>query len=165
MQPDRAAAERDLAARRGDLCSARNPVGAGLRGEYYAKAGAAGDPLLVRTDARVDVEADAASPVGAARSVRWTGWIKPPLTGAYRFHLDVPGARITVARSVAMADGHAVPVPLDRGRYVPIVVVVPDLAAVGAARAALEWTAPHGARYAIPTVLLHLPGETVKQPS
>ncbi len=163
---DLASAEREAAARRGELCSTRNPVGVGLRGDYYPLADLQGRRLLSRTDPVVDFDASLAWPTDRRahrpRSARWSGWVKPPLDGAYRFHLALPGARIEVARQLALADGRTEAVSLERGRFAPITVVAPHLPVGGPFRIALEWTAPHGARYVVPTALLHLPSDSAR---
>lgn len=164
---DRAAAERAAAARQGELCSSRNPVGVGLRGEYYGRDGLLGPVILSRIDAAVDFDASLAWPAelaARARSVRWSGWVKPPLSGRYRFHLDVPGATVEVARQRAFGDADGPGVMLDRGRFVPIVATIPHLPERRDLHVSLEWTAPHGARYVVPRALLHLPSETVQTP-
>src|SRR4051794_5957829 len=95
---DLAAVEARQAAARADMCSADNAAGVGLRGEYFAAERLAGAPLLVRLDKSIDFDASLDWP-GAdrpqrPRSVRWSGWVKPPLSGRYRFHAGTPDARI-----------------------------------------------------------------------
>ena len=166
-QADLMAAELLRADARADLCTAVNAIGAGLRGEYFADPLLRGAAALVRVDAGVDFDAASLrSPSGQAEpkvaSVRWSGWIKPPLSGMYRFHADTPNMRVLVARNVVAGDGASGDgrVDLSAGRFYPIEVVVTQLGD-GAAPIRLEWTAPHGARYLVPRALLHLPTETV----
>ena len=148
----------------GELCSARNAVGVGLRGQYFAQPGWQGTPVLSRTDASIDFDAslDWPSDVPAPRSVRWQGWVKAPISGLYRFHLDHANAHIVVARQEAVsADGRTpAALELQAGRFYPITIEIERLDAHGRGSLALEWTAPHGARYVVPRALLFLPSET-----
>ncbi len=87
-----AAAELKRAAERADLCSASNATGSGLRGEYFAKDPVASAPLLVRVDPTIDFDPTLDWPANLAgrrpSAVRWTGWVKPPYAGSYRFHVE-----------------------------------------------------------------------------
>jgi len=161
---DLAAVEARLAAQRAELCSGKNAAGVGLRGEYFASEGCAGAPLLVRLDTAIDFDATLDWPGerrdARPRSVRWSGWVKPPIAGRYRFHAGVSAARIVVARqSLAGPDAPAqADIELAAGRFYPIAMEVDRVAAVDS-RIRLEWTAPHGARFAVPRALLYLPTE------
>lgn len=169
-QADLMAAELLRADARADLCTAVNAVGVGLRGEYFAKTSMVGPAILVRVDTVVDFDAlSLRSPSGRGEtmveSVRWSGWIKPPLSGMYRFHADTPNMRVLVARNVVAGEGAAADgkVDLAAGRFYPIEVTVTKLGDAGTP-IRLEWTAPHGARYLVPRALLHLPTDTVATP-
>jgi hypothetical protein len=156
-----AAVEARQAAERAGLCSAANAAGVGLRGEYFAAERCAGAPLLVRLDGAIDFDGSFDLPAGSqarARSVRWSGWVKPPLSGRYRFHAGSPDARIVVARQPLAGPDAAPDVELSAGRFYPILVEV-DRIAAAEARIRLEWTAPHGARFLVPRALLYLPTE------
>ncbi|MFP4978180.1 glycosyl hydrolase [Paenibacillus sp. CN-4] len=63
--------------------------GTGLRGEYFNNTELRGKPALVREDANVDFNwrGDAPAPVIAVDefSVRWTGKLKPAVSGEYSF--------------------------------------------------------------------------------
>jgi hypothetical protein len=163
---DRMADELLRAAERADLCSAKNAVGTGLRGEYFAKEGLQGPVQLVRVDEVIDFDrsiSTAASPSAPSiSSVRWSGWLKASISGAYSFHADAPNMQIIVARQI-VAGAEARPgekIDLAAGRFYPIEIRVTQLAASDR-RIQLEWTAPHGARYVVPRALLHPPTETV----
>lgn len=150
------------------LCTAANAVGVGLEGVYFEGERFGGRELFRRLDATIDFAspADLAPPagVGAARSVRWKGWIKAPMPGAYRFHAASPGLSIRVANQVAAADGEpAAALQMAAGRFYPIQV---ELAAASAPTGPvrLEWTAPHGARYLVPKALLFAPTDSVAGP-
>ncbi|WP_084360384.1 PA14 domain-containing protein [Hydrogenophaga palleronii] len=166
---DRMAAELLQAAQRADMCTSANPAGVGLRGEYFDKAFLKGSPRLVRTDGVVDFDQAVKWPSGTTQkpvsSVRWSGWVRAPISGGYRFHADAPGMRVLIARKlVAGGDAPAdEKVELAAGRFYPIEVTV-DRLANSVARIRLEWTAPHGARYVVPKALLNLPTETATAP-
>lgn len=165
---DLMAAELLQAAKRADMCTGANAVGVGLRGEYFAEPDLQGPLVLVRVDDVVDFDASirqpAAAEAGARKvsSVRWTGWIKSPISGHYRFHADAPGMRVLVARNlVAGVDASpAARVEMAAGRFYPVEVVASQITD-SPARIRLEWTAPHGARYVVPRALLQLPTDTV----
>ena len=149
------------AAQKAALCSAANVAGVGLRGEYFAAERCAGTPLLVRLDAAVDFDASHDWPGAQAerpRSVRWSGWVKPALGGRYRFHGGVNEARIVVARQVlAGRDASAqADIELAAGRFYPIGIEIARLS-TDTGRIRLEWTAPHGGRFAVPRALLYEP--------
>ncbi|HEU4459264.1 MAG TPA: PA14 domain-containing protein [Methylibium sp.] len=153
---------------RAELCSAANVVGVGLQAQYFAEPGWRGEPLLTRTDAAVDFAGSADLPESLRatppRSIRWSGWIKAPTNGVYRFHVQPAQARVLVSRADVHADApDAKGLEMVAGRFYPITVEVDGL---DAARlpVRLEWTAPHGARYVIPRALLNLPTETVAPP-
>ena len=162
--------ELEQAAKRGELCSPSNAIGVGLRGEYFGAENCLGTALLTRIDQVVDFDRSLDWPTDKRaqppRSVRWSGWIKPPLGGKYRFHCDVPGARMLVSRTPQLG-GNApadTAIELAAGRYFPVVLEIPRLADV-TGRIRLEWTAPFGSRYVIPRQLLHLPTDTVAAPA
>jgi hypothetical protein len=163
---DRMADELLSAAGRADMCTAVNAVGVGLKGEYFAEADLAGSTRLVRIDDVIDFDASVGNASGnerePVRSVRWSGWLKAPISGSYRFHADAPGMRVSVARTVVAETGVASGEKIDlaAGRFYPVEVEVRELVA-SAPRIRLEWTAPHGARYVVPKALLHLPTDSV----
>lgn len=162
---DLASSELQRAAGRAELCSAANAVGVGLQGEYFARESWHGAVLLKRIDATVNLDASLEWPQGQAErpmSVRWKGWIRPTLSGSYRFHVDVPGTRMLVSQQEvvgprALGDAR---IELAAGRYYPISIEIASLASPPA-RIRLEWTAPHGARYVVPRALLYLPTDSI----
>jgi hypothetical protein len=166
------ASDLERAAERGNVCSAREAKAAGLRAEYHAEPGLRGPPLLVRMEGPVD---DTWPVPGrdvprAVASARWSGWLRPPVSGRYAFHTDVPGATVRVANQAmaTSADGPGLAsIELSAGRFHPIVVEVAKLppgidpqAPAGGLN--LAWTAPHGARYPIPRAVLFPPTDTVQ---
>lgn len=163
---DRMADELLKAAERADMCSAKNAVGTGLRGEYFSAAGLQGPAKLVRIDEVIDfdqsIRTAASQDAASISSVRWNGWLKAPISGQYRFHADAPNMQILVARQV-VAGLEANPdekIQLAAGRFYPVEIRVNRLTDAEV-RIQLEWTAPHGARYVVPRALLHPPTETV----
>ena len=157
------------AAERADLCTAANALGVGLRGEYFTDTHARGTPKLVRIDEMVDYDRSIRGLSGLSdqpiSSVRWSGWIKAPLTGAYRFHADAPNMRINVANKIVAGIDSASEQKFDMaaGRFYPIEITVTKIADSDI-RIRLEWTAPHGARYVLPKALLYLPTEKIQAP-
>lgn len=161
------ASELERASERADVCSVRNVKAAGLTADYFGAKGFAGVPLLTRQEGPIDgdwpvVGADVKSPV---RSARWRGWIRPPFTGNFSFHADLPGARITVAgKRLTSADDR---VSLHAGRFHPIQVDMDELPAPAQGTGALaplklSWTTPFGARYLLPKAVLFPPSDTVQ---
>jgi hypothetical protein len=157
-------AELAAAKRQSEVCSDRNAAGVGLRGEYFPAPGFKGKPLVTRVDAAVNFSKDLEWPSSLKnakpQSVRWSGWVRPAMTGLYSFHVSAPGARITISRQ-AIQSGTAVAsqqIALAAGRYYPVVIEVPALDAPGFDGAIqFEWTAPHGMRFLVPRALLYLP--------
>lgn len=171
--PDLEGSELRQAARRAELCSAANAAGVGLRGEYFTAERCAGAPLLVRLDGTIDFDTSLDWPAEyhdrPPRSVRWSGWVKPTLSGHYRFHAGAGDARIVVARQ-PLAGPDAPPggasLELAAGRFYPIRIDLEHIAHDTAEqRIRLEWTAPHGARFLVPRALLYLPAEGLAPPA
>jgi beta-glucosidase len=73
---------------------AENTSSSGLKAEYFSNADFAGNPALVRTDAQIQFDWNAAAPASRipmyAFSVRWTGTLTPPGPGDYTFGIDEP---------------------------------------------------------------------------
>jgi hypothetical protein len=152
---------------RAQMCTAANAVGVGLRGEYFRLPALAGEVLLRRVEPTIDFDAALEWPAELAaqrpQSVRWSGWIKPPLSGLYRLHVTAPGAKLFVANreflGTAAADAR---IDLAAGRFYPLRIEWDIPAQPPVDRVRLEWTAPHGARYVVPRPLLFQPTETVR---
>jgi hypothetical protein len=159
------AAELQLAAQRANMCSAANATGVGLRGEYFAGEGMRGAVLLSRVDAVLAFDPLTASPGAASspapRSVRWTGWIKPPISGNYRFHVHPSVGRIVVANQPLAGDSASADavIELAAGRYYPIQIELDQLIGL-TNRIQVEWTLPYGARLPIARAHLFLPTAT-----
>jgi beta-glucosidase len=73
--------------------AAESPVN-GLIGEYFSNTDFSGKPALTRTDAQIDFDWNAASPVDGvdakAFSVRWGGTVAAPRPGDYTFDIQTP---------------------------------------------------------------------------
>jgi hypothetical protein len=151
---DLAQHELEQAARGASLCSSANATGTGLRGEYYAEEGCHGAPMAVRDDVIIDFDASLgwAGPMPRPRSARWSGWIKPMLSGTYRFRAGA--TQIIVARQTA--SGPSPGIQLAAGRFYPISIRM-DRIEPNAARIRLEWIPPHGTRLLVPQALLYPP--------
>lgn len=154
--------ERGEAARLASLCSAGNPTGVGLRGEYFSQHGATGTPGAVRTDPTIDFDSPeqfATLPGGArVESVRWTGWIKAHVSGNFKFDGGSPGVVVRVSDRVlsGAAPGALQAIELKAGRYFPIRIDL-DRSQSADAPVRLRWTAPYGAKYLVPRQMLFLP--------
>ena len=164
-----AVAELRRAAERAQTCSASTGPGVGLLGEYYAGEFWQGTAIEARTEGPVDF--DTSLDFGKdsvrehARSARWTGWIKAPISGSYRFHADAPHVEVLVAKKLLAGDKAAADaqIEMSAGRYYPVVVTA-ERFTTAVPRLRLEWTAPHGARFLVPRVLLFPPSATVENP-
>ncbi len=136
---------------RGELCTPFNPRGTGLWGEYYSEENFKGKLLISRMDAGIDFDSTNKWPY---KSVKWKGWLKPPMSGKYHFHLDTFGARITLSQKLLIDE-----IELSAGNYYPLTVEIPSLKSRSAIR--LEWTTPYGVRYPIPKALLFPPSDSI----
>lgn len=158
--------ELQRAADRANMCSAREAKAAGLTAEYFSKKDFSGPALLVRQEGPLDHAWPSAGQEVSApvRSARWRGWVRPPFSGSFSFHTDVPGAQITVSgQPLAHAESK---VELHAGRYHPIQIELRDVATLGAGQGSnvplkLSWTTPFGARYLLPRAVLYPPSDTV----
>jgi beta-glucosidase len=137
----------------------------GLRGEYFQGLGFEGAPTLTRVDATVDFRWERGSPtsdmvargeLAAARalpndefSVRWTGQLVPPATGAYElsvtgddgFRLDVGGKRVIDEwTSAPRARARTATVDLEAGK--PYDVKLEYFEAVRDSEIRLAWRPP-----------------------
>jgi beta-glucosidase len=67
----------------------------GLKGEYFADGGLKGSPAAARNDASIDYDFARQAARGGAwarpRSIRWTGTIRAPASGAYKIGVECPG--------------------------------------------------------------------------
>lgn len=166
--PDRLAALQALPQDRGEparlasLCSAGNPTGVGLRGEYFSRQGAVGAADIVRTDTTVDFDSPGQFPVlpggMAVQSARWTGWIKAHVSGKFKFDGGGPGVVVRVSEQVISrtTPGAIEAIELKAGRYSPIRIDF-NRSRDADTPIRLRWTAPYGAEYLVPRQMLFLP--------
>ena len=65
----------------------------GLKGEYFRGSGLSGKPVMMRTDAKVDMDTDHAPPAkdldASGYAVRWSGQLLPPGPGDYTLSVRV----------------------------------------------------------------------------
>ena len=81
----------------------------GLRGEYFANADFKGEPVLTRTDERIDFRWGAGSFMEGAPvdhfAVRWTGYFVPKNEDDYRFYTSADdGVRLFIDNELAIDD-------------------------------------------------------------
>ncbi len=162
---DLAATELRRADERAQLCSSANARGTGLQGEYFATTGLSGKPAGIRLDGPLDLDLQLDAPLapGKAKSARWTGWLKAPVTGSYALHLEHPRAAVWIGRQSMVVKGSSGDsrIELAAGRFYPVRIEIPELSAP-TGRIRLEWTGPSGSRYVIPGVLLFEPTATAQ---
>jgi beta-glucosidase len=98
----------------------------GLTGAYFANRTMSGAPAATRTDAGVDFDWWDVAPVPAIAadtfSIRWTGWLLPPVTGRYALGVSALGpVRLFLDDSVLVQSGW----PGTRSREVDLVAGAP----------------------------------------
>jgi len=134
----------------------------GLAGEVFARPDLSGDPVARRSDSRVDLKWNAFEPLAGIpmqdASIRWTGWLVPPVTGGYVLTVRVNGGarlyvdgapvidawrgseRATLSADVALTAGRAARVRLEYSQN------------LADAEVAFGWRIP-GASYELDTAL------------
>ena len=145
----------------------QSDYGTGLRGDYFENTTElAGDPIFTRVDSVIDFGWNNPPAPGMGDdqnfSVRWTGYVKPPTTGLYRFHtLSDDGVRLWV-NGVLLIDnwtGHPAtldtsgPIKLIWGKKYPI--KLDYFQGVGGSRAQLLWTVPQRSQQVIQEYFLY----------
>ncbi len=137
--------------------------GDGLKGEYFANKTLTGTPVLTRTDATVDFNWGSGSPAAAVPSdnfsVRWTGFITAPVSGAYTLYVNsndgnrlwVGGTALTNRWNDGVSEQSAT-ITLVAGQRYAITLEVYE--GVKTALAQLSWAYPGQAKQVIPKVSL-----------
>jgi beta-glucosidase len=132
-------------------------TGPGLTGTYYGNTDFSGTPVATQTDPVPAVNGAPSIPgLPAAWSVRWTGTLTAPTSGAYRFSVSGNGAfRVFVggkliassayADFATLAQGTA---DLTAGRPAPITIEYAAIQAIGPATLSIGWQAPDPAMVA-----------------
>ena len=132
-------------------------TGSGLTGTYYGNTDFSGTPVATRTDPVPAVNGAPSIPgLPAAWSVRWTGTLTAPTSGAYRFSVSGNGAfrvfvggRLIASSAYAdfatLAQGTA---DLTAGQPIPITVEYAAIQAIGPATLSIGWQAPDPAMVA-----------------
>jgi beta-glucosidase len=126
----------------------------GLMGEYFGNADLAGQPVLTRTDGRIDFDRRSEWPGAPVSpngfSVRWTGELTAPKTGQYSLIVaGNDGARLYLDGALVIDDWHA---GSDRTRRYDVKLVsgaarqlrLEYYSASGRAACALKWLPPSG---------------------
>jgi PA14 domain len=155
---NRAEIEVARANERQQLCSAVNKSGVGLRGQYFLAKRCEGQPLVTRIDGPIELMDRSDWPADRIRSVRWQGWVRPPLPGKYLFHVEGKGVEVMVARQRAVDPLTALQQPIEfvAGRYYPIEIRI-DALASASVPLRLSWTAPHGLKFLVPRASMYPP--------
>jgi len=124
----------------------------GLLGQYFANRTLGGKPLATRVDSQLNfswgnIEPD---PYASAKrfSVRWTGTLKPPVTGAYTLFLSADGGlRVRIGEQTLLEAWNrrnlrrvSCKLEMQAGRDYPIVIEYTHDG--GSARMSLEWQTP-----------------------
>src|SRR5215472_766146 len=127
------------------------PTGPGLTGTYYGNTDFSGTPVATQVDATPSVSGPPAIPgLPPAWSVRWTGTLTAPTSGAYRFSVSGNGAfRVFVGGKLIASSAYADFATLAQGRAdltagqpVPITVEYAAIQAIGPATLSIGWQAP-----------------------
>lgn len=143
--------------------------GTGLMGTYFSRPGFKGKSVY-RIDEVVDFHWGMERPMFDVNrdyfSIRWTGEVEAPVTGAYTFHIDAnDGGVLTVGEGLKIGQfdeqvGYVTngKMKLEGGKRYPLTLDFHDN--YGSAHARLEWSGPGIPKSVIPRRQLHpvLPG-------
>jgi PA14 domain/Glycosyl hydrolase family 26/CARDB len=138
---------------------------AGLLGTYFHGTALAG-PAINRTDPNIDFNWGKAGPMSGigvdSFSVRWTGFVTAPYTGAYTFYAKTDdGERVWVNNQLlidhwgnhgAVLDTATAPITLTAGRLYPIKVEYWE--GTNSASAQLLWSGPNIAQQVVPASVI-----------
>lgn len=125
----------------------------GVTGEYFANNQLEGEPLFVRTDENINFYWEAGSPAGGLDSdnfsIRWTGYLVPPVTGNYKIGcwsmpeltIWLEGEKILSSRNEHHAFHHEKDVLLEAGKKYKFVYEYKNWYGDGDAK--LLWTIPN----------------------
>lgn len=141
-------------------------TGTGLKADYYANPDLSGTVALSRTDAILNFNYATAAPAGTPLpvdkfSVRWTGQVQAPVTGAYTFFTrSDDGVRLWVNNKLVITDwnthgaawNQTVPITLTAGQKYNIQLDYYD--STGSAVVELHWSYPTQVRQLVPTARL-----------
>jgi hypothetical protein len=129
---------------RGEMCSGRNLKGTGVRMEVFASSDVAATPLQSGLVPVLDMNVTPKAPIAAGQTVRWSGWLKAPASGAHQFHLPA-GVRgtLTVSKRIVLdaGTGDTTRTDFEEARFYPFTLVVTaDHAATDAGTWLLSWS-------------------------
>ncbi|HZQ43439.1 MAG TPA: glycoside hydrolase family 3 C-terminal domain-containing protein [Acidobacteriaceae bacterium] len=137
----------------------------GLTGEYFASPDLSGQPVVTRTDRRINFNWDKVIPVAGLQrnnwSVRWTGTFTPPAPGSYRlgvrvnycyacenaesFRLYLDGKLLVQSSGKTAERGAAFDAPVNFNNTQPHSIRLEYLHGTGTAGIDLIWQAPAAA--------------------
>lgn len=127
------------------------PPAGGLRGQYF-RSHAFDGPAAVRVDGPVEFNWAAGAPVAGLAAddftVRWSGWVAPPVTGRYTFTVSADGdARLFVDGALVVDDWDGMTGPPAAGELMLAAdesyrIVLVYRAYAGNAAISLKWSAP-----------------------
>jgi beta-glucosidase len=120
-----------------------NGAGDGLTGEYFRSPDLSGEPVLTRTDRRINFNWDKVIPVAGLQrnnfSVRWSGTFTPPALGEYKL-----GVRVNYCYACENAEGFRL--YLDNKLLVESGTKQPERGVVNEAPVTFSDTKPHSIR-------------------
>jgi uncharacterized protein (DUF1800 family)/fibronectin type 3 domain-containing protein len=150
-------------------------TGTGLKGSYFSNTKLTGAPVLVRTDSMVNFQWGTNPPVSSISanqySVRWTGQIEAPVSGAYTFYTrSDDGVRLWVNNQLLINHWNdhsawfdqAVPLTLVGGQRYNIQLEYYENQ--GNAIVQLLWSYPGQVESFVPKIRLY-PGDVTLQPA
>jgi hypothetical protein len=151
---------------RGEMCSGRNLKGTGVRMEVFANGDLTAKPIQSGLVPVLDLNVSPSAPVATGQTVRWSGWVKAPASGAHLFHLPA-GVRgtLTVSKIVVLDAGlgDSTRTEFEEARFYPFTLVVTaDHAATEAGTWLLSWSQVTQAAQPVTRGYLFPPTDAVK---
>lgn len=138
------------------LCSSRNAIGSGLLGEYFDEENCKGTMLQKKIDGIID--SNQLRLTKNTKSVKWSGWIKTPISGLHQFHLDHPDAKIFVSKKdFSFNRNDTSGIETKTGSFYAVEIFLLKTIKPNKQEFKLEWTPPHGYKYPISSAMLFPP--------
>ncbi|MBO0948169.1 PA14 domain-containing protein, partial [Fibrella forsythiae] len=142
--------------------------GVGLKGEYFNNANVAAPVVLTRIDATVDFDWGNGSPASSINtdyfSVRWTGFVKAPVTGNYTFSTSTDdGVRLWVNGKLLVDDWNGRATKTNTGATLALVagqmydIRMEYFDNIIGAVAKLQWSYPGQDTQIVPKTYLYMP--------
>ncbi|AKD56212.1 glycoside hydrolase [Spirosoma radiotolerans] len=144
-----------------------NGTGTGLRAAYFNNQSLTAPSVLTRTDATVDFDWGTGSPAAGTVnidnfSVRWTGQVEAPVSGAYTFSTNADdGVRLWVNGVQLINDWNAHPPVINNGSSINLTagqrydIRLEYFENSGGALAKLWWSYPGQAQQTVPQIRLY----------